>query len=106
MILQIASHGARAARSMAPVRSPHRTRLHRIEIGSRAMALVIFASKEWPNSEFETKQVKADQEPLTKGCRADALPDRLPEPRAKQSGCDSKSRSGDVFRMEIGRAHV
>jgi hypothetical protein len=93
-------YGARMARSMAPARPPHPARLRRIEIGSRAMARVIFASKEWPNSEFETKQDKADQEPLTKGCRADALPDRLPEPRTKQSGRDSKSRSGDVSRME------
>ena len=37
------------------------------------MARVVFASKEWPNSEFETKQDKADQEPLAKIGLTDAL---------------------------------
>jgi DNA-binding transcriptional LysR family regulator len=73
VIVQIARYGARVARSMAPARSPHPARLHWIEIGSPAMARVVFASKEWPNSEFETKQDKADQEPLAKSGRTDAL---------------------------------
>ena len=46
---------------------------HSIEIGSPAMARVVFASEEWPNSEFETKQDKADQEPLAKRGSTDAL---------------------------------
>jgi hypothetical protein len=73
VIVQIARYGARVARSMAPARSPHPARLHWIEIGSPAMARVVFASKEWPKSEFETKQDKADQEPFAKSGRTDAL---------------------------------